>query len=250
MMPMLRNIANQVVTRWRLALVVFLVMSALMSLGILMRHSYIATVKVDIGGVLIDPNGVGVQTLRTFEDVNMIEAFFSHHVFTKKPDGRFAACIAQVMCATEGQKLRIECKGRSDPEVRELIASALEPFIVRHSHYFEVARRVEEQRQKHGERRLRSLEQRIKVLQEQPISSLAKAQIIAYQLEIETLDEQMATDRLLGDRVKATRVDADGVEVLSRTPNWMNWLAVLVLAIGSSIFMAVFMARLDGPRNE
>ncbi len=248
MMHMLQNLSDQVVTRWGLALIVSLVMFILMSFGLLMRHSFVATVEIDIGGVLT--NSSKIFRFIPFEDVNTTEAFFSHHVFAKNSEGRLATCKAKGMSAPEGQKLRIECKDRSDTEVRKLIASALDPLIVRHSRFFEVSSRYEEQRQKHIERHLRSLEQRLKILQEQPVSSLAKVLIVQYQFDIETLEEQIAIDRLLGERVRETRVNSDGVEVLNRAPNWTIWLVALVLAIGSGIFMAVFMARLDGSRNE
>ncbi len=246
---MLGKICSLVLERWRLVLVQFFLVAGLLSLGLHMRNQFIASATINIGGVLNDNLETGIFQFRPFEDAHRIEAFFSHYLFVTTKDVGFKNCSAKVMYHHEVPKLKVECKGRSDAEVRGRILSVIEPFLVYQSRYFEIAQRLEEHRKTHGELYLRNLEKRILILQEQPISSVSRANILAYQFEIARLADQRAIDRSFGEKVKSTHLSSEGIKVLQRSASWSIWLAVCLLAVGFGIVSAVFIPRLDGYRN-
>ncbi len=212
-----------------------------------MRSPFEAEVTLSIGSVVVHRDGVMRPT--PFEDANTVERFFESAVFSE-PSKQVSGCKVKAMYSPDGGRLRLACKGRGDSEVREMVAAALDPFLDSHSRLFKIATHAEEQRQNHLARKLNSEKLKIDVLQRPPVSSVAEAAIISHREEIEVLQDQMAIDRLLGYRVKATRVEGNGVKVLDRRPGWRTWLVVLTMAIGSGVFVAVFAARLDGARNE
>ncbi len=240
--------------RWRLVLITSISMGGLLILGLLARFPFIAEATLDIGGVLTVGGGANCNEVSSarftpFEGGRSIEMFFEHMVFHGS-SGRLSECGARATYSPEGERVKLVCKGRSDREVRALVAAAIEPFLERHSRHFELAKYADEQRRKILAQQLSGAKLKIDVLQRRPVSSIAEAQIIGHRLEIETIHHQMAADRLLGERVKATRVDDNGVKVIDRTPGWNTWLVVMVMAIGSGVFVGVLATRLDGVRNE
>lgn len=251
MIATLRALAAEGVARWRFAIFISIGMASLLGLGLSIRHQFIAEATVDIGGALttIDSD-FGLMRFKPFEGASEIENYFEHEVIAKDISGRLSACTAKTVYSPDGLRLKMLCKGRSDIEAKGLAASALEPLLARHKRYFDLARDSNERRQKFQERRLNSAEQKIEVLKKPPVSSLAEAQIIGHRLEIELLLARMAEDRLLGNRVKPTLLDADGLKVLDRTPGWATWLVVIFLAIGAGLFTMVFKAMLDSDRHE
>jgi hypothetical protein len=179
-----------------------------------------------------------------------MEQFLDREVFAKGTNGIKGVCTAKAAYSPNGLRLEINCKGRSESQVRELTASALQPFLDRHARYYELAKDVDDERLRGIERRMLGLERMIEVLGKPPVSGLSEAQLIARQLEIEELRERMAIERTLGDQVKPTRLDAKGISIANRKPGPAVWAAVLALALGSGIFTAVFAARLKRVEDE
>lgn len=239
-----------VAARWRSGLMVASVVAALLTSGLLMRDPFLAKATVDIGGVLSGRGALPPVRLLPFESAYEMEQFFDREVFAKVPNGIKGVCTAKAAYSPDGLRLEINCRGRSESQVRERTLSALQPFLDRHARYYELAKNVDDERVRGIERRMLGLERMIEALSKPPVSGLSEAQLIARQLDIEEMRERMAVERLLGNQVSPTRLDAKGVSVANRRPGRGVWSAVLALAIGSGIFTAVFAARLKRIEDE
>lgn len=247
--------------RWRYGVVAATIVAGLLTLGLLIRLPFAAEATVDIGGVIsitdqpIDIGGMsdgdlGLVRFLPFEGSKQIEHFFTHGVFSGNPTGVYDVCTAKAVYSPNGLRLRVNCKGRSENQARELTVSALQPLLDRHARYYQLAKSFDLHRQTLAEKKMRGAARIIEVLRKPPVSRLVEAQIITHQLQIENLREQMALDRLLGNRVSPTQLDTKGVAVVDREPGLGVWIAVVVLALCSGVFMTMLAAMLRRIEHE
>lgn len=234
---------------WRIGLMATVVAAALLALGLSLRPRYVSEVVVDIGGVKSAASEGFVRFL-PFDEAKEVESFFSHWVFAQASNGIDGRCSATAAYSPNGVRLKMTCRGGSESEVRELTLSTLRPLLERHARRYEIAKTIDEQRQKLIESRIRGAEQMIVALRKPPVSSLSEALIIEQQVKIENLHNQIAVERMLGNRVIHTQIDSQGVTVLDRKPGFGVLVAVAVLALFAGLFVMVFSASLKRLEQE
>jgi len=234
---------------WRIGLMVAVVVAALLALGLSLRPRYIAVAMIDIGGVKSAASEGFVRFL-PFDEAKEVESFFSHWVFAQASNGFDGRCSAVAVYSPNGQRLKMTCRGGSEGQVRELTLSALRPLFERHARRYEIAKTIDEQRQNLLERQIRSADQMIAALRKPPVSSSSEALIIEHQVRIENLRNQVAVERMLGNRVIHTQIDTQGVTVLDRKPGFGVLVAVAVLALFAGLFVVMFAASLKRLEQE
>lgn len=262
MIRKLRAPLADIFAHWRIGLMVAVVVAGLLTLGLSMRPRYIADASVDIGGILsiaerpinmggiLSEDPVGLVRFLPFEGAKEVEHFFSHEVFAKVSNGFDGRCSAAAVYSPNGLRLKMTCRGGSESQVRELTLSALRPLLERHARHYEIAKTIDEQRQKLIERQIRGVEQMIAALRKPPVSSLSEALIIERQMKIENLHNQIAIERMLGNRASQTQIDTQGVSVVDRKPGFGVWAAVAFLALFAGLFVVVFAATLKHLEQE
>ena len=230
----------------RIGLMASVVVAALLVLGLSLRHSYIAELKVDIGGVRSTSTS-GITQFTHFEEASNLEFFYSHHVFLK--DLNFNGhCSVDAVYSPNGQQLKITCKSDSEGQARALISFALFPLLERHMRPYELATIVYERNQNLIKSRIRHVKQMIVALQKPPVLSSSEAQIIALQEKVEQLHDQIELERMLGNGVLQTQIDSQGVSVRNRNPGFGVWAVVAVMALSVGLFVMMVTAsikRLD-----
>lgn len=242
---------------WRIGLMAAVMVAGLLMLGLSMRPRFIAEATVDVGGILsiterpIDMGNilgeppVGFVRFLPFEEPKVVERFYSHEVFAKVSNEFDGRCSVNAVYSPHGQQLKLTCRAGSESQVRELVLSALRPLLERHARHYEIAKTIDEQRQMFIEREMGGAKQMIEALRKPPISGLTEALIIEHQMKIESLNSQMAVERMLGNRVSQTQIDAQGISVIDRKLGFRLWAVVAVISLFTGLFVVVFVATLN-----
>lgn len=234
----LRNSPDGSARRWLAGALVSVLAFALMAYGLSLRPPYVSTAVVDLGGIVYDGTG-GTVRFAGFDGANEIEYFFTNEVFARDPSLN-GNCTASSMYSPDGGRVQLSCKASSEEQARELALAALKPLLARHDRQYQVAAAIDAQRKSLLERQSNGYEQALDVLRQSPASAFTKVQMIDYELRLEGLRERKILDEMLGDRIRKTRVNADGVTVADRQPGARLWGAVTLLSLLAGLFVAAF----------
>jgi hypothetical protein len=232
------------IENWRLGIVVATIVLALLVAGLLTRAPYIAEAKVDIGGVSSVSENSGVVRFQPFETAEAVEDFFSRYVLVNSPFNAGNSCSAAATYSPDGLRLKLLCRGKSENQIREMILSSLKPLLDRHANFYALAEKYYGKRLYLIEREIREREKIVNLLRKTPTSVLSEMNIIEQQIIIERLREREAFERLLGGRVRPSRFEEANIAVVDRRPGLKVWVVVLLLSLGSFLFVAAVSQRL------
>ncbi|NJM31816.1 MAG: hypothetical protein HC848_01660 [Limnobacter sp.] len=233
---------------WKIGLVAALVVAALLAWGLSMRTRFVAESTAQIGGVM-NENNIGVLRFQPFEDAKEIEKFVAEEVLPKAPGGAGNKCNAWVKYASSGFELKTVCRGNDKEQVRTLALLPAQAVVNKHAHFYTLTKTLEAQHQKSLEREIQGAKEMIQALKKEPVFGESEPKIIDYQLKVEALTDRLEIDRLKGERVTATRLNTEKAVVEERTPGLRVWCLVLVLALCSAVFAALFAATLQRARH-
>lgn len=258
-----RTVLVNAIRHWQRVLLTVLVVTGLLTLGLLLKPRFTAVAIVEIGGVL-EEGGVGIVRLQHYENASDVENFFSREALTQTGNAFSPHCNAKAYNTPSGLQLHINCSGHSYQQVRNMSMSALRPILIRHARAYDTAKAIHEQRIVSMERELQKLERVTgslrKYLDPQPIEKGVNGslemnleshlKVIDYQLKIENLREKLAVERIMGNRVKQTKLGAKGINVTDRNPGPGIWAMVAAMALLSGLFVAGFSATLKQVEHE
>ena len=250
-------LANSI-SHWRKVLLTIVIVAGLLTLGLLLYPRFTALAIVEIGGVL-NESDLGIVRLQPYENASDIENFFSEGLSGKTGSALNRRCNAKVFNTPTGLQLHINCSGKSYQQARNMAMAALQPILARHARAYAITKALNKQRIESIERELQRLERVTgslrKYLEPQLIEKgvngpsnmnsepqLLEMRIIDYQLKIENLREKLAVERILGNRVKQTKLETKGIYVIDRKVSPGIWAMVAAMALFSGLFVARFSA--------
>lgn len=229
--------------RWR-GILFAIIVSALLTLGLLMRSQFVGEASVDIGGTFYIQGGQPL--FMPFEDGSRIEAFYNNWMFDTDTDskGLFRSCSAKAAFSPDGQILNIHCGGRTEEEVRQTIMSAIRPLLNRHEKLYQMAMKINEKEKSTLKRQMSKSEKIIEVWRMAPTSAMSEAEIINQTANIEDNQERLMLINLLDDRFRPSKFNVDKILIINRKPNLETWLLVLLISLGAGAGVSLFSARI------
>jgi len=241
MISKFRILLDDFVVHWRHGVITFILVASILAAGLLLRAPFQLMATVEIGGITFKNDGK--VKFQAYESANEIETFYEYYFSDNKSMDFSLPCAVKAIYSPDGQRIKVTCRGASENGVRDAVAMMLEPLMRRHQDFYEHAKDYYDSDLKELENQVDDKSAMIKALRKSPLTGIVEAEIIGIESDIKYIQNKIKRSKN-GVLISQTLLDQSNIQVLNRQPGLKVWVVVLLLSLGSGLFVAAFSARL------